>query len=262
MFSDGAGRGRVSDNVIIGNTLTHNGLGGVALHTHVGTVFGLPADDMSGNKIVGNTIAGNLAEQTFYTATPGRAGININSGDGGSPVRGTVISQNVISDEDIDIAVNTPADSHPFELSARGWHRGWGCLCARRFVGVHWHNRCDRELLGMSRGSGLARMRDHQCPEDFLDSLVHSLLTTINAFGSAAIFPTFEAAPLLQRSFRSCRELRLNSRKTQYRRNLALLAKNRLSDNVGGVKQFSTTLPHALEEERHFALVDSLPFQP
>ena len=39
-----------------------------------------------------------------------------------------------------------------------------------------------------------------------------------------------------------------------------LLAKNRLSDNVGGVKQFSSTRRHALEEERHFALADGLPF--
>src|SRR6266567_305757 len=29
-----------------------------------------------------------------------------------------------------------------------------------------------------------------------------------------------------------------------------LLTKHRVSDNVGGVKQFSNTLPHALEQER------------
>jgi hypothetical protein len=34
------------------------------------------------------------------------------------------------------------------------------------------------------------------------------------------------------------------------------LLQNRLSNNVGGVKQFSRTLQHALEEERHFALVE------
>jgi hypothetical protein len=34
----------------------------------------------------------------------------------------------------------------------------------------------------------------------------------------------------------------------------------RLSDNVGGVKLFSTTLLHALEQERHFALVDGFAF--
>jgi hypothetical protein len=108
-FSDGAGPGRVSGNIAINNKLTDNGLGGVALHTHVGPAFGAPADNMDGNMIIGNYIAGNLADNAD-TATPGRVGININSGSGGSPVVGTVISQNVIRDEDVDIAVNTPAE--------------------------------------------------------------------------------------------------------------------------------------------------------
>jgi Right handed beta helix region len=108
LFSDGNGPGQTSDNVIIHNKLTGNGLGGVALHTHVGPAFGAPADNMNGNKIIGNFIAGNLADQAD-TATPGRVGININSGGGGTPVLGTVISQNVIRDEDVDIAINTPA---------------------------------------------------------------------------------------------------------------------------------------------------------
>ena len=109
LFSDGNGPGRVSGNVIIRNKLTGNGLGGVALHTHVGPAFGAPADNMDGNMIIGNFIAGNLADQAD-TATPGSVGININSGGGGSPVRGTIISHNVIRDEDVDIAVNTPAE--------------------------------------------------------------------------------------------------------------------------------------------------------
>jgi parallel beta-helix repeat protein len=108
MFSDGMGQGRVSGNVIIHNVLKQNGLGGVALHTHVGPSFGLPADDMSGNQIIDNDIEGNLADQAD-TATPGTVGININSGDGGSPVIGTVIARNVIRDEEIDVAINTPA---------------------------------------------------------------------------------------------------------------------------------------------------------
>ena len=109
MFSDGNGPGRVSENVIIRNKLTGNGIGGVSLHTHVGPAFHAPADNMDGNIIIGNYIAGNLAD-SFDTATPGRVGININSGGGGSPVRGTVIMENVIRDEDVDIAVNTPAE--------------------------------------------------------------------------------------------------------------------------------------------------------
>jgi len=35
------------------------------------------------------------------------------------------------------------------------------------------------------------------------------------------------------------------------------LSTNRLSDNVGGVKQFWSTLQRALGEERHFALDES-----
>lgn len=108
LFSDGMGQGRVSGNVIIHNELKHNGLGGVALHTHVGPSFGLPADDMSGNQIIDNDIEDNLADQDD-TATPGRVGININSGGGGSPVLGTVIALNVIHNEDVDVAINTPA---------------------------------------------------------------------------------------------------------------------------------------------------------
>ncbi len=109
LFSDGNGPGRVSGNVIIRNELTGNGIPGVALHTHVGPAFGAPADDMDGNMIIGNFIAGNGAD-TDDTATPGTTGININSGGGGSPVRGTIISENVIRDEQVDVAVNTPAE--------------------------------------------------------------------------------------------------------------------------------------------------------
>src|SRR5256885_11838166 len=43
---------------------------------------------------------------------------------------------------------------------------------------------------------------------------------------------------------------------------LIWLLKNRLSDNVGSVKHISSTPRRALGEERHFALVDGLPFQP
>ena len=129
MFSDGAGQGRVSGNVIIRNKLTNNGLGGVALHTHVGPAFGLPADDMSGNKIIGNFISGNLPDQAD-TATPGPVGININSGDGGSPVLGTVISDNVITDEQIDVAINTPAEVDIHLNDLLGGNVGVGDVCA------------------------------------------------------------------------------------------------------------------------------------
>jgi hypothetical protein len=38
--------------------------------------------------------------------------------------------------------------------------------------------------------------------------------------------------------------------------------KSSISNNVGGVKQFSSALRHALGEERHFALVEGCAFKP
>jgi parallel beta-helix repeat protein len=128
IFTDGIGQGRSSQHVISHNRLIGNGIGGVALHTHVGPNFGLPADDMDGNQIIGNYIARNLADE-FDTATPGRVGININSGGGGSPVRGTIITQNVITDEDVDIAVNTPAWVNIHLNDLRGGKVGVANVC-------------------------------------------------------------------------------------------------------------------------------------
>ena len=87
--------------------LRNNGIPGVAIHTHA------PGDTFADNVIAGNQISGNGAD-TGDTATPGTTGININSGFGGSLISGTVISQNVISQEGYDLFINTPAqvDAH------------------------------------------------------------------------------------------------------------------------------------------------------
>ncbi|HEY1986995.1 MAG TPA: right-handed parallel beta-helix repeat-containing protein [Terracidiphilus sp.] len=129
MFSDGAGPGRVSENVIIHNKLTGNGLGGIDIHSHVGPAFGLAADNMSGNMMIGNYISGNLADLDD-TATPGTVGININSGKGGTPIWGTVISANVITDEDVDIAVNTPGTVNIHLNDLLGGKVGVANICA------------------------------------------------------------------------------------------------------------------------------------
>lgn len=117
LFSDGEGQGRVTGNIIIHNTLIGNGIPGVAFHSHVGPAFGAPADDFSGNMVIDNYIARNGAD-TDDTATQGPTGINISSGDGGSPIYGTIITGNVIRDEDIAIAVNAPneVDAHLNDL--------------------------------------------------------------------------------------------------------------------------------------------------
>jgi parallel beta-helix repeat protein len=108
IFADGTGPGLATGNVIVHNELKNNGLPGVAMHSHVGPAFVLPADNLNDNVIVGNHISGN-GPDGFDTATPGPTGINVNSGGGGTPITGTVISGNVIDHEAIEIAVNTPA---------------------------------------------------------------------------------------------------------------------------------------------------------
>jgi len=87
-------------NVVVGNTLTGNGLPGVAMHSHA------PNQNLNDNVVTGNTISGNGAD-TDDTATPGPTGINVSNGFGGASVSGIVISQNVITNEAVDVAVKT-----------------------------------------------------------------------------------------------------------------------------------------------------------
>jgi parallel beta-helix repeat protein len=85
-------------NVVIGNTLTNNGLPGVTMHSHT------PGQILTNNIIIGNKISGNAAD-TEDAATSGPTGINV---FGVSSAGGTVITGNTISDESIDVAVKTP----------------------------------------------------------------------------------------------------------------------------------------------------------
>ena len=87
-------------NIVKGNRLEGNGLPGVALHSHT------PGQNLNDNQIIGNRISSN-GQDTSDAATTGPTGINI---FGVSPITGTVISQNVITHESLDIVVNTPAD--------------------------------------------------------------------------------------------------------------------------------------------------------
>lgn len=109
IFADGSGIGIVSGNLVANNKLLNNGLPGVAFHSHVGPNFFLPPDDLSGNIIINNFISGN-GQDLFDTATPGPTGINVSSGGGGSPITGTVIWGNTITNEADDVVTNTPAE--------------------------------------------------------------------------------------------------------------------------------------------------------
>ena len=102
--------GTVSGNALVNNQLLNNGLPGVAMHAHG------PEENLNNNQIVGNYISGNGAD-TEDAATPGPTGINIY---GFSPISGTVISQNVIKSEAVDIAVNTSAEVDAYQNNLNG----------------------------------------------------------------------------------------------------------------------------------------------
>jgi hypothetical protein len=87
------------DNVVINNQAKDNGLPGVAMHSHT------LDQNLDDNVIIGNLVSGNGAD-TVDAATPGTTGINV---FGVSPITGTLITGNVINDEAVDIATNTPA---------------------------------------------------------------------------------------------------------------------------------------------------------
>ncbi|MGA8741629.1 MAG: right-handed parallel beta-helix repeat-containing protein [Terracidiphilus sp.] len=153
IFSDGIGQGRSSQHVISHNKLIGNGIGGVALHTHVGPNFGLPADNMDGNVITNNYIAKNLAD-VDDTATGGRVGININSGGGGTPVNGTIISHNVITDEDIDVAVNTPTWVNIHLNDLRGGKVGVANVCTLDDPSCKGGSDASENYWGCAKGPG------------------------------------------------------------------------------------------------------------
>ena len=99
-------------NVVIHNRLVGNGLPGVTMHSHT------PHQNLTDNVILGNYIAGNGAD-TEDAFTPFPTGINVY---GVSAASGTVISQNIIKDEGIGIAVKTPAPitAHLNDLLVKG----------------------------------------------------------------------------------------------------------------------------------------------
>jgi parallel beta-helix repeat protein len=102
IFAPGPGS-KTYSNVIVNNTLTGNGLPGVTMHNHA-AVPGAPPVVFNDNLIIGNTISGN-ASDTDDAATSGSTGINIYSV---AAMSGTVVTQNMISQETIGLAVNAP----------------------------------------------------------------------------------------------------------------------------------------------------------
>lgn len=100
-------------NVVIGNTIAGNGLPGVAMHNHAAPP-GAPAINFNDNEIIGNTIRLNAADSED-AATAGPTGINIYSL---APMTGTVVAQNVIDHESIDLAVNVASSGGGAQIQA------------------------------------------------------------------------------------------------------------------------------------------------
>jgi parallel beta-helix repeat protein len=107
-------------NVVVGNTLTNNGLPGVAMHNHVPSQ-NIKLDD---NVVTGNYIAGNgpdTAVETGAALVP--TGISML---GMSLIQGTVITGNVIAYETTAIAINNAqnknavVDAHLNDLDGIG----------------------------------------------------------------------------------------------------------------------------------------------
>ena len=102
-------------NVVIGNELFGNALPGVTMHSHS------PFQSLNDNLITGNRIAGNGADGDVPGS--GTSGILIfsDTSGGAPPITGTVISQNIISDEEVDITVATDGavDAHLNSLLGR-----------------------------------------------------------------------------------------------------------------------------------------------
>ncbi len=111
IFAPGPGS-KAFGNVVINNNLRGNGLPGVTMHNHAapgvnGVPAFLPPPVFDDNLIVGNDISAN--SQDFEdAATTGPTGINIFSV---APMKGTIISQNVIHQEALDVVINVPGSS-------------------------------------------------------------------------------------------------------------------------------------------------------
>jgi parallel beta-helix repeat protein len=111
IFAPGPGS-KAYGNVVVNNHLRGNGLPGVTMHNHAapgvnGVPAFLPPPIFDDNVIVGNDLSAN-SQDFFDAATPGPTGINVFSV---GKISGTIISQNTITQESLDIVVKAPANA-------------------------------------------------------------------------------------------------------------------------------------------------------
>lgn len=118
IFAPGPGT-KTYANVIVNNSLTGNGQPGVTVHNHAapgvgGVPSAAPPVVFSDNVIVGNRIWRNK-QDTQDAATSGPTGVNLFSL---TPMPGTIIVDNFIFQEALDIAINVPAASGATDIQA------------------------------------------------------------------------------------------------------------------------------------------------
>jgi parallel beta-helix repeat protein len=89
-------------DVVIGNTLTGNGLPGVSLHSHT------PLQKLTDILIAGNTISGNGPDSDPGTTVPTGIDVFSDTDAGAAPITGVMIVGNTIRSEGIDVAIKTP----------------------------------------------------------------------------------------------------------------------------------------------------------
>ena len=106
IFAPGPGN-ITTHNTVVNNHLYQNAMPGVAVHNHVNLTFpGHPPNpDVSDNEIVGNLITANGMDPDLPTSVA--TGISIL---GVTPITGLVITGNVIDDESIDVAISSGSE--------------------------------------------------------------------------------------------------------------------------------------------------------
>lgn len=103
IFAPGPGTKNIQ-NSVVHNRLIDNSMPGISIHNHVNLTFpGHPPNpNVNDNVMVGNYVSGNGVDSSIPTAVP--TGIAVL---GVTPITGLVIADNIIQNEDIDIATQT-----------------------------------------------------------------------------------------------------------------------------------------------------------